>query len=238
MGLSGQVRAAAGFGTGLIVGGAGATLRAAATATNGMARWYEQQVQDLLGIRLDGGMPEVRALPAPVSEPVSANASNGRLDHAMSELLDRANEQTTSGSRHELYAKIIDQMVPDEARIISALSDGSSSPLVHVLRRSMGRQPPVAVLENMSLVGRTANLALPHLTPNYVGHLMSLGLLEIGPEDSSMKAEYEILAADMAVLGAIKRASRRAMAARVERRTIRLSTLGRELWAAVSGGTP
>ncbi|WP_238998229.1 Abi-alpha family protein [Nocardioides limicola] len=236
MGLPAEVRAVAGLGAGVLVSGAAATLRVAAAVTNGMAGWCEQQVEDRLGIRVDDGVPELRALPGRLPASSVENSCDGRLDHAMRGLLDRANDQTTTGSRHELFAKILDQLVPDEARIISALSDGSSSPLVDVLRRSMGRQPAVAVLENMSLVGRTANLALPHLTPQYVGHLLSLGLVEIGAEDVLMKDDYEILAADMAVLGAIKRASRRAMGARVKRRTLRLSMLGRELWAAVTDG--
>jgi hypothetical protein len=91
------------------------------------------------------------------------------------------------------------------------------------------------VLENMSLIAKTANLALPQLTPMYVSHLLSLGLVESGAEDSSMKDEYEILAADITVLDAIKKAGRGPIPARVEKYTLRLSGLGLELWAAASG---
>lgn len=204
-------------------------LRAAAGVTAHVAGWYEQQVFGILGVRFDGRAAAPQELRAP-----TAPERDG-LQHTMGTLLERSNEQTTTASRRELFAKMLDQIVPDEARMISALSDGSSSTLLHVYRRAAGRQAAVAVLENMSLIGRTANLALPHLTPNYVGHLLALGLLEIGPEDPTMKAEYEILAADMAVLAAIKRASRGAIGARIERRTLRLSILGRELWASVAG---
>src|SRR5207249_837465 len=80
-----------------------------------------------------------------------------------------------------------EQLIADEARIISALSDGSSSPLVSVhdwtRRRVQGR----AVLENASLIGRTANVALPAMVPSYVSHLLSLGLVEVGPEDPDLK---------------------------------------------------
>lgn len=238
MGLRAEVRAAAEVGTGMIAGGAASTLRVAAAVASGLADWTEHQVNQLRGVPVGMEIPDVRALAAPPSRFGGGDQGGGSLDDAMSRLLERASEQTTAGGRHVLFAKIIEQIVPDEARIVSALSDGSSSPLVHVRRRSIGPQPAVAVLENMSLVGRTANLALPHLTPNYVGHLLSLGLVETGPEDPSMKAEYEILLADMAVLAAIKRASRRAMGARVERRTLRLSILGRELWAAAMGDAP
>jgi hypothetical protein len=49
-----------------------------------------------------------------------------------------------------------------------------------------------------------------------------------------MKEEYEILAADTAVLQAIKRASRGPIPARIEKYTLQLSGLGLELWAAAS----
>ena len=149
-------------------------------------------------------------------------------------LLGRAVEQSSMSSRQELFHKILDQIVPDEARIVSALSDGSASPLLNVYARTRAGLVGEVVLENMSLIGKTANLALPHLTPMYVSHLLSLGLVESGPEDSSMKDEYEILAADTAVLQAIKDASRGPIPAPVERYTLRLSGLGLELWAATN----
>jgi hypothetical protein len=153
----------------------------------------------------------------------------------MHHLLDRAIEQSTTASRNELFHMIVDQLVPDEARIIGALSDGSASPLLNVYARTRTGLVGEVVLENMSLIAKTANLALPQLTPMYVSHLLSLGLVESGPEDSSMKDEYEILAADIAVLHAIKEAGRGPIPARVEKYTLRLSGLGLELWAAASG---
>ena len=156
------------------------------------------------------------------------------LDAKMHGLLDRAIGQNTASSRQELFHKILDQIVPDEARIISALSDGSRSPLLNVYARTRAGLGVEVVLENMSLIGKTANLALPQLTPMYVSHLLSLGLVESGPEDSAMKDEYEILAADTAVLQAIKTASRGPIPARIEKYTLQLSGLGLELWAAAS----
>jgi hypothetical protein len=88
------------------------------------------------------------------------------------------------------------------------------------------------VLENASLVGRTANLSLPQHTPAYVGHLLTLGLVEVGAEDPALKAEYEILSADDAVRDAIKRASRGKIPPRTAKQTLRLSRLGHDFWAA------
>jgi hypothetical protein len=195
-----------------------------------VASWYERQVFSLLRNRMDASIPPPdRALP-----PSPLKLAEG-LDTKMRRLLERAIEQSTTSGRQELFHKILDQIVPDEARILGALSDGSASPLLHVYQRTPVGLVGEVVLENMSLIGKTANLALPHLTPTYVSHLLSMGLVETGPEDTSMKAEYEILAADTAVLRAIKKASRGPLPARVERYTLRLSGLGIELWSAATG---
>jgi hypothetical protein len=150
----------------------------------------------------------------------------------MRELLDRALDQSTSSSQVELFNHILDQLVADEARIIGALSDGSSSPLVNVYDWTRRRTPGRAVLENASLIGRTANVALPAMVPTYVSHLLSLGLVETGPEDEDLKDDYEVLMAEAAVLNAIKNASRGPLTAKVDKFTLTLSGLGQALWEA------
>lgn len=181
--------------------------------------------------------------PAPPPErptPTQADApQTDALGSKMRDLLDRALDNSTSSSQVELFHHILDQLVADEARIISALSDGSSSPLVTVhdwVRRAV---PGRAVLENASLIGRTANVALPAMVPTYVSHLLSLGLVEVGPEDPDLKDDYEVLLAETAVLDAIKSASRGPLVAKVDKFTLTLSNLGTSLWEATmqQGGT-
>lgn len=193
-----------------------------------VAGWTEQQAMRLLSSRLS----------APGNAPRELESARPArtLDQKMQSLLDRALDQSTDGSQSELYHRIIDQLVPDEARIISALSDGSASPLVSVRARTPTGGPGKIVLANASLVGRTANLALPQMTATYVSHLLSLGLLERGPEDPAMKQDYEILMAESYVLKAIKAAGRGPLPARVDRRTVRVTALGRGLWEAATGG--
>lgn len=195
------------------------------------ASWSERQIFRAIRSGVEATPPVT--LPAPALPPLPHEIVES-LDAKMHGLLDRAIEQSTAASRQELFHKILDQIVPDEARIISALSDGSASPLLHVYARTLAGLVGEVALENMSLIGKTANLALPHLTPMYVSHLLSLGLVESGAEDPAMKDEYEILAADPAVLRAIKNASRGPIPARMEKFTLRLSGLGLELWAAAS----
>ena len=146
------------------------TVRTTATTTVKVAGWYERQVFGILRSRMDATIPSAQAaLP-----PNPLKLAEG-LDQKMHRLLDRAIEQSTTSSRQELFHKILDQIVPDEARIIGALSDGSASPLLNVYQRTRAGLIGEVVLENMSLIGKTANLALPHLTPTYVSHLLSWG---------------------------------------------------------------
>jgi abortive infection alpha-like protein len=200
------------------------------------ASWGERQVFGLIRSGLNASTTAV-AIPDWTDGEIeqSPDGKIESLDTKMHDLLDRAVEQDTATSRQELFHKILDQIVPDEARIISALSDGGASPLLNVYARTRTGLAGEVVLENMSLIGRTANLALPHLTPMYVSHLLSLGLVESNPEDPAMKEEYEVLAADPAVLRAIKNASRGPIPARIEKYTLRLSGLGLDLWAAAGG---
>jgi len=144
----------------------------------------------------------------------------------MAGLLERSVSQDAAESRGDWFSTVLHQLVPDEARIIAALAEGAAPPLLHVLPRSgHGR-----ILENASLIGRTAALTLPHMTPVYVTHLRALGLVDTGPEDESNAKGYELLLADKGVRNALKEGEMGKLPARVLRRTLTLTERGRELW--------
>jgi hypothetical protein len=153
----------------------------------------------------------------------------------METLLERSLVQSASHGRNEFYAKLLQELVPDEARIVSALSDGSAAALVHIERRGAHARDR-RQLENASSIGRTAALTLPHLTAAYVTHLLRLGLVEIGPEEAELKLDYEALLAERPVREALKAAETGPVPPRTLRRTLRLSPLGQELWAVCSSG--
>ncbi len=163
--------------------------------------------------------------------PAEVQPLDDSLSVKMRTLLARAMSQSTLNSRTELYHHILDQMVADEARIIGALSDGSLSPVVNVYDRARRRGSCRAVLVHASLIGRTANLSLPEAVPAYIGHLLALGLVEIGSEEPDLKDDYEILLAEPSVMSVIENVSRGPIPARVERLAISLSSLGDALWA-------
>ncbi|HEX7738028.1 MAG TPA: Abi-alpha family protein [Marmoricola sp.] len=189
-------------------------------------------VRAVLGV---GEQAEPAALPGSSSGGTTRSRERS-LDAKMNDLLGKAIELSSTSSRDEVFHHVLDQLVPDEARILSALSDGAPAAMVSVHAWTRAGLLGEALIENASLVGRAANVALPALTPVYVGHLLSLGVVETGPEDPSLKDDYQILSADTDVLAAIKKAARGPLPGRTEKRTLRISAFGRALWDAASGG--
>lgn len=211
----------------------GPTARTVVRTSAQVLTWTERQALRALRARLDVAAPSRPPLAlSSGADPAGAEPLSAKMDR----LLDRALEQSSRTGRQELFHKIIDQLVPDEARIIGALSDGSVSPMMHVFGRTISGFGGDPILENASLIGKMANVSLPQMTPVYVGHLLSLGLLETGPEDPTLKDDYQILGADTMVLRALKKGRRGPLEAKVERATVRLSALGRDLWLAATSG--
>jgi hypothetical protein len=166
---------------------------------------------------------------------LKAAASNGAPPEAgpaelLASLMRTSLDQTPTLSSERMYALILQRLVPDEARILAALAEGSHYALLHIAAGGL-RGPGQAVLENASNVGRASGVALPMRTPGYVTHMRALGLAEEGPEDPSLATEYDILLTESYVIDAKEEADRRGRP-RVTRRTLRISKLGADLWAA------
>ena len=150
----------------------------------------------------------------------------------MRELLDRSMYTRPDDSRTALYLSLLSDLLPDEARILAVLSDGSAYPVIDIAEPLLGTSTAL-VLTNASTVGRASGVTLPHHTPLYVSRLVLAGLAVIGPEGgNSMYDDYEMLLTDAAVNLAIAKARRGIRSARVIRRTVRMSDLGQELWEA------
>lgn len=148
----------------------------------------------------------------------------------LAELLDRSIDQTRTEARRALHERVLRQLVPDEARILAALSDGSAHPVIDVVVRNPVGTVRQRLVENVSSVGREAGVALPGQAHWYVTHLRNLGLVERGPEDPALADRYEILATEEVVRRAQANHRGRGAAAKVTRGTVRLSALGWELW--------
>jgi Abortive infection alpha len=154
------------------------------------------------------------------------------LRTAMNELLTRSVQSSRTSSREYLFGTIVSQLVPDEARVLAALADHPPFAALDVLAKQ-GRRAERAVLANASTVGGAAGIALPRNTPTYLSRLHGLGLVEFGPANDALADDYTRLADDEAVRDARRRIETgRLGSVRLARKTVTLSALGREFWAA------
>jgi len=154
------------------------------------------------------------------------------LGSLLRELLERSTEQTREQARHSYFTAVLKSMLPDEARILSALSDSTGYALIHLMAgpRLGGALHPV--LQNFSSVGRAAGVQLAELTPVYIRRLRDWDLVRTAPEDPNLKTKYEILESEGEIRRlqeTIRKGGRRDV---MLRRTLVLSDLGRDLWEA------
>ncbi|MFF5989887.1 Abi-alpha family protein [Prauserella flavalba] len=162
------------------------------------------------------------------SRAVTVVSPDEPLRVAMSELLNRSTGLDRDRSRDYLYAIILRQLTPDEARILAALADGSPFPLVDVAERSGLGAAGRVVLRNASTVGKAAGVSLLDHVPAYVTRLVGLGLADIDEEAPALSTQYEILLTD----DTVRAAERMVKRARFVRRTVRISPLGVSFWQA------
>jgi len=95
------------------------------------------------------------------------------------------------------------------------------------------------LVANVSGVGRAAGVVASDNVPTYLTRLLGFGLIEFGPAEDSQVVQYDILATDSTVQAARNSVdARRRGAVKLVRKTVRLSALGREFWAASDPSRP
>ena len=82
-------------------------------------------------------------------------------------------------------------------------------------------------------------MTTPDNVPTYLTRLASFGVVEFGGEEENLSTQYEILAADDLVRAARQRLAKgRRNPARIVRKSVRLSAMGREFWTATDPSRP
>lgn len=157
------------------------------------------------------------------------------LRSAMTELLDRSAEASGAQSRDYLFGTIVSQLVPDEARILAALGTGRTFAVVDVLAKGRSISRPIAA--NVSTVGAAAGVSLPDNVGTYLSRLDGYGLLHFGRPSDDLDGQYRALERDKQVRAAQSRIERgRLGTVKITRKSVTLSELGREFWAACAPG--
>lgn len=191
------------------------------------ARAYARRV---LGIvdpdqTLRNAATEIRGRP-----PTAENGGNGSgpirtLQDRGAELLRQSADVNFEEDAHPAYARILDDLAPDEARILRLLVLEGPQPSVDV--RS-GWIPLNAASEmvasGLSMIGAEAGCRVLDDVPAYLNNLFRLGLVWFSREPLNDPLRYQVLEAQPDVIEAMEQAGR----GRTVRRSIELTPFGRD----------
>jgi hypothetical protein len=207
--LAEDVRYAAGAVTRAMVGDRLDDVRAAA-ATNPVVR----VVADTFDT--------VASPPAPPrGEPEPENP----LHAAGRDLLHRSRDVWAEDPLHPAYARIIEELAPDEGRILLLLLRKGPQATVDVRTGGLiGTVSSTLVTPQLNMIGALAGCRYIDRVPSYLHNLERLGLIWFSAEQVSDPMEYQVLEAQPDVVAAMESVRR----AKCVRRSIHLTPFGED----------
>ncbi len=210
-------------GPGLARVGFGAWLRTAEWAAETTIRTTEQ----VLGVSAPE-MPRRRAEPEEGEAPAPAPADGdlGELRDRGAELLRRSADVSFDDKTHPAYARILEQLAPDEARILRLLAVEGAQPAVDVRDGvPILRGGSQLVIAGASMIGPGAGTRHLDRVRAYLNNLNRLGLIWFSRDPVKDPRRYQVLEAQPEVTDALAEAGR---LGRTVRRSIDLTPFGRD----------
>lgn len=171
--------------------------------------------REVLGITaIDERLPDaLRERGTPAVEPTERPAQSGTRDlRALqdkgAELLHRSRDVGYEEAAHPAYQRIIDEIAPDEARVLRYLT--IEGPQASVDVRS-GKTPLInspiigtnMVAPGLSMIGPNAGVRYVERVPAYLNNLFRLGLIWFSREPLEDPLRYQVLEAQPDVLTAL-----------------------------------
>lgn len=153
-----------------------------------------------------------------------------RLQEQARDLLRRSADVYYDDEAHPAYARIVQELAPDEARILRYLCREGPQPSVDV--RTAG---PLAlarselVAPGLNMIGPGAGVKHPERVKQYLNNLYRLGLIWFSREPLEDPLDYQVLEAQPDVAEAMERAGR----GKTVRRSIHLTEFGDDFCATV-----
>jgi len=155
----------------------------------------------------------------------TAAATPASLRARGAELLRLSADVNFAAQVHPAYARILEELAPDEARILRKLALDGPQPIVDVRTgRPIGSQ---LVERGLTMIGTEAGCAHLDRVPAYLDNLARLGLLRVSVEPLPDALRYQVLEVQPDVMEARKRAGH----GRTVRRSIHLTTFGTDFCA-------
>lgn len=139
------------------------------------------------------------------------------------ELLRRSRDVWSEDEAHPAYGRILDEVAPDEARILLLLLRGGPQPSVDVRTGGpVGMVSSSLVSAGLTMIGPRAGVRYLDEVPAYLNNLFRLGLIWFSREQLEDPLEYQVVEAQPDVLEAMHSVR----FAKVVRRSIHLTPFG------------
>jgi hypothetical protein len=183
-----------------------------------------QRARQFLGVgdeEEDGG--EIEMTP----EAIAAEHARARksLRERGAELLRRSADVNFEEDSHPAYARILEDLAPDEGRILRLLVQQGPQPSVDVRAGWIPLKATTELLApGLSMIGSEAGCRHLADVPAYLNNLFRLGLIWFSSEPVSDPLRYQVLEAQPAVTEVMAEAGR----ARTVRRSIELTPFGKD----------
>jgi hypothetical protein len=140
------------------------------------------------------------------------------------ELLRQAADVGLEDRAHPAYARILQELAPDEGRILRLIAVDGPQPAVDVRETNLIGVGSQLVARGMNMVGAQAGVRYRDRMPAYLNNLDRLGLVFFSDERAPDAIRYQVLEAQPEVLQAIKETSR----AKAIHRSLQLTPFGRD----------
>ncbi len=188
--------------------------------TGGEVRDYARQ---LLGIvDSDGRLRDAVSGLSGTGGETGGDDSNLLLQRG-TQLLRESADVRFDENLHPAYARILEEITPDEARILRLLALEGAQPAVDI--RAGIPMVSDLVTSGLSMIDREAGLRHPERLRAYLTNLNRLGLVWFSRERLRDPHVYQVLEAQPDVLGGLKKGGR---TARTIRRSILLTQFGQD----------
>ncbi len=141
------------------------------------------------------------------------------------DLLRKSRDVWSTDEGHPAYERILEQLAPDEARILLLLLEGGPQPSVDVRTGGpIGMVNSQLIAPGLNMVGARAGCRYLDQVPAYLNNLHRLGLIWFSRESLRDPLEYQVVEAQPDVLAAMHSVR----FAKVVRRSIHLTPFGED----------
>lgn len=165
------------------------------------------------------------SIAAPVVEGHVTSNRPQTLRERGNDLLEKSRDVWSQDDRHPAFDRILDELAPDEARILVMLLRDGPQPSVDIRTGGpIGMVSSQLVSPGLNMIGARAGLRYLEQVPSYLNNLFRLGLVWLSREPVHDHMEYQVLEAQPDVLAALHSVK----FAKVVRRSVHLTPFGEE----------